>query len=330
MPRKGHFTEGDLLLMVQILTVQQTALKLKQVLKSIVEEGLPESRIQIFEIRTVRNLDVRKPDFLLSVDALDPEREAAEVNEIEGFPAAIQSKKVVRQPRDEGTRMIFPLLLATTSHLIVFDHPGGGETAIEPLFYSFGNLLELLKSKDLDPLTGFLNRYAFNRIMSEMAANPSGNAYYDVDKRPYTALAIMDLDHFKRVNDTFGHLIGDETLLTFSQELRTIFRFSDVIARYGGEEFIVILKEMDSKRALLVLERCRQRIEKRLFPEIEHITVSIGFAEMSHVSPPMLALDRADSALYYAKENGRNRVCSYETLVADGTLSPVEKKGEEH
>lgn len=327
MPRKEHFTEGDLLLMVQILTVQQTALKLKQALKSLVEKSLPESHIQIFEIRTVRNLDRSKPDFLISVDALNPDREAAEVNGIEGFPEAIQSKRVVRQSRDGGTRIIFPLLLATTSHLIVFDHTGGGETAIEPLFYSFGNLLELLKSKDLDPLTGFLNRYAFNRIMSEMVTNPINNAYYDVDKRPYTTLAIMDLDHFKRVNDTYGHLVGDETLLTFSQELRTIFRFSDVIARYGGEEFIVILKEVDASRALLVLERCRLRIEKRLFPEIEHITMSIGFAEMNHASSPMSALDRADKALYYAKENGRNRVCSYETLVADGTLSPMEEKG---
>lgn len=310
--------------MVQILTAQQNPMKLKQALKSLVEKSLSESRIQIFEIRIVRNIDVRRPDFLFSVDALNPDRGAAEVSEIEGFPAAIQSKRIVLQPRDEGTRIIFPLLLATTSHLIVFDHPGGGQTAIEPLFYSFGNLLELLKSKDLDPLTGFLNRYAFNRTMSEMATNP-----YDVDKHPYTTLAIMDLDHFKRVNDTFGHLIGDETLLTFAQELLTTFRFNDVIARYGGEEFIVILKEVDLKKALLVLERCRQRVEKRLFAKIEHITVSIGFAEMNHVAHPMLALDRADKALYYAKENGRNRVCSYDTLVADGTIPPMEEKGED-
>lgn len=311
--------------MVQILTAQQNPMKLKQALKSLVEKSLSESRIQIFEIRTVRNIDTRRPDFLFSVNALNPDREAAEINEIEGFPEAIQSKSIVLQSRDEGTRIIFPLLLATTSHLIVFDHPGEGKTAIEPLFYSFGNLLELLKSKDLDPLTGFLNRYAFNRTMSEMATNP-----YDVDKHPYTTLAIMDLDHFKRVNDTFGHLIGDETLLTFARELRTTFRFNDVIARYGGEEFIVILKEVDLKKALLVLERCRQRVEKRLFAKIEHITVSIGFAEMNHIAHPMLALDRADKALYYAKENGRNRVCSYDTLIADGTLSPVEEKEEDY
>lgn len=311
--------------MVQMLTAQQTPLKLKHALKSLVERSLPESRIQIYEIRKLRNMDVSKPDFQISVDALDPERKAAEVNEIEGFPEAIKSKRIVLQPLKDGTRTICPLLLATTSHIIVFDHPGEEETAIESLFYSFGNLLELLKSKDLDPLTGFLNRYAFNRTMDEMAANP-----YDVDKRPYTTLAMMDLDHFKRVNDTFGHLIGDETLLTFAREIRTTFRFNDVIARYGGEEFIVILKEVDLKRAQLVLEWCRERIARCLFPKIEHITVSIGFAEMDHVSHPIIALDRADKALYYAKENGRNRVCSYDTLVADGVLSPVEEKEEEH
>jgi len=129
------------------------------------------------------------------------------------------------------------------------------------------------------------------------------------------------------INDNYGHLIGDETLLTFSQEIREVFRHTDLITRYGGEEFVVILKDVDAEKAFLVLDRCRRRIEERIFPQVEHITISIGFADVSDDSPPTLALDRADSALYYAKESGRNRVCYYEELVARGELSPIEEKG---
>ncbi len=325
-------TDTDLLWIIQSLTEQKTSQNLKLSLKILVEGQLPGSRLEISEIRTVRNADYKQPDYLVSLDALNPNRQAIEITKLEGFEKAVNSKKTVALKRGSVPCMIFPVAAsakASVTHLIVFGHDGVDEASVTPIFECFGNLLALLRSKDRDPLTGFLNRHAFNRIMSEIEINSRGNTDYAADERPYTALAMMDIDHFKAVNDTYGHLIGDETLLIFSQEIRHVFRFNDIIARYGGEEFIVILKEVDASKALLVLERCRERVANRLFPQVEHVTVSIGFADVTNVSPPMLALDRADKALYYAKEHGRNRVCAYEELVAKYELTPIEERSDE-
>jgi len=125
---------------------------------------------------------------------------------------------------------------------------------------------------------------------------------------------MLDIDFFKRVNDEFGHLYGDEVLLLFSGLMKKVFRDNDFLYRYGGEEFVVLLQTSTLKESAVALERFRSAVEAYDFPQVGKITVSIGFVQMKAGELPSSTLDKADKALYYAKEHGRNQVCSYQML----------------
>ena len=134
-------------------------------------------------------------------------------------------------------------------------------------------------------------------------------------------LAMIDIDHFKRVNDTYGHLIGDEVLLLLARLMRACFRFHDQLYRFGGEEFVVLMRCNGEAEAALALERLRTSTASHLFPQVGHITISIGFSEVRPGDTPSGAFERADKAVYHAKEHGRNQVCSHAALIAQGKLT---------
>jgi two-component system cell cycle response regulator len=130
-------------------------------------------------------------------------------------------------------------------------------------------------------------------------------------------LLMIDIDHFKRINDTYGHLVGDEVLREVAKTLQREARTVDIVARYGGEEFCVILPETTAEGALAFGERVRARIASQ--PAVSdkdfrglHISVSVGVATIPNerVSSPEDLIALADEALYRAKEQGRNRVCA--------------------
>jgi diguanylate cyclase (GGDEF)-like protein/PAS domain S-box-containing protein len=153
----------------------------------------------------------------------------------------------------------------------------------------------------LDGLTGLKNRRAFEeRLIDELTrAKRSG--------RPVTLL-LLDIDHFKAFNDSFGHPRGDEVLRTVARHLSRSIRDSDVAARYGGEEFAIILPDTDHTGALQMGERLRAAIEEAAWSE-RGITVSVGAATVEHGDATIEALiDQADRALYRSKQYGRNRV----------------------
>lgn len=141
-------------------------------------------------------------------------------------------------------------------------------------------------------------------------------------------MAIFDIDHFKRVNDEFGHLIGDEVLLLFSQLMTQVFRSGDLIFRFGGEEFVTIFECSGHDDILNILNRFRTKLSQFNFPQIGKVTVSAGYTEISTYDLSSQLIDRSDLALYFAKNNGRNRVCCYEQLIADGSLQESKKEGE--
>jgi diguanylate cyclase (GGDEF)-like protein len=128
------------------------------------------------------------------------------------------------------------------------------------------------------------------------------------------ALAMLDIDNFKKVNDTFGHPIGDEILKGLVEELMAHARETDVVARYGGEEFGIILPDTPARSAREAANRLRELIERRVFtlPQVNktlHITVSIGIAVYPRDGTTSADLiSRADAALYFAKKNGKNQV----------------------
>lgn len=129
---------------------------------------------------------------------------------------------------------------------------------------------------------------------------------------------MMDVDHFKSINDKYGHAVGDEVLQKFANHLESYCRDSDIVARIGGEEFCILLVECESDNAITILERIRQglsEIEFHANPEPFFATCSFGvaFIDDSCTTPEEL-LKQADTALYAAKHNGRNFIVQYSQL----------------
>ena len=157
-----------------------------------------------------------------------------------------------------------------------------------------------------DPLTGILNRRGFEGVAKETFEDQSA-----LDKG--VCLLMVDIDHFKKVNDTYGHLFGDKIIRAIAETLKSKIRGQDAVARLGGEEFAVLLKETDLIGARVVAETIRQSIERgrvRRIDTSEHIsgiTISIGLTKYSSGNSIVDMLDQADKALYVSKEQGRNR-----------------------
>jgi diguanylate cyclase len=157
-----------------------------------------------------------------------------------------------------------------------------------------------MRSADTDPLTGLHNRrYGVSELDHRIG----------VAARRGTGLAIvlMDLDHFKAINDTRGHLAGDEVLTHFAAEVSQIVRRADTFARYGGEEFLLIMPEVGEREALAAIDRIRQRIDASAVQRLGHgYSFSAGIARMGAGDDVQGLLRRADDALYAAKAAGRN------------------------
>jgi len=168
---------------------------------------------------------------------------------------------------------------------------------------------ELEESFDLstkDGLTGVFNRRYFDIHVRQMVDKSKET------KKP-VCIMMFDVDHFKQVNDTYGHLAGDAVLKTLASVLKSSFRVTDLIARYGGEEFIVLLNNIDLHNSLQVAEKTRSLIEATEFAipaqvGIIHKTISIGVAEYHQGDTVEEFISKADKALYEAKETGRNKV----------------------
>lgn len=192
----------------------------------------------------------------------------------------------------------------------------------------YRNFEGLLDYSERDTLTGLLNRKTFDESFLRIAVPdlpPADDSTGHEPRRPAATstswLGVIDIDHFKRVNDSYGHLIGDEVLLLLSRLMRSSFRFHDQLYRFGGEEFVVLMRCGSAADALLAMERLRGNVERYGFPRVGSITVSVGFTELRAGDTPSAAFERADRAVYYAKENGRNRVCHHAALVAQGQLA---------
>ena len=128
-----------------------------------------------------------------------------------------------------------------------------------------------------------------------------------IRKQTAFSLIMLDIDHFKLVNDTYGHRRGDYALKTLAEVVQKSKRNADVLARVGGEEFIVLLPDTKLSDAIQLAERIRKNVEDFTFEEIVRMTISLGITEFKQTDSKESILKRVDSALYKAKDNGRNR-----------------------
>ncbi|MCB1959950.1 MAG: GGDEF domain-containing protein [Rhodocyclaceae bacterium] len=197
----------------------------------------------------------------------------------------------------------------------------------------YRNYLSLLDYSERDSLTGLLNRRTFDenlgKILASLRASAADHAALPGAERRDGAtadaphwLAVIDADHFKRINDKHGHLYGDEVLILLANLMRESFRNDDKLFRFGGEEFVAVLKPASFDDAHRVLERFRQSVEHYHFPQVGQVTISIGYAPLRAGDTASAVLGAADDAMYYAKAHGRNQVRAYPTLVAQGAIAP--------
>jgi diguanylate cyclase (GGDEF)-like protein len=186
------------------------------------------------------------------------------------------------------------------------------------------NYAKLLFDSERDTLTGLYNRKKMEQKMSELLLARSSGFSREQDKDKTDYLAVFDIDHFKRVNDNFGHLIGDEVLLIFAGLVRNTLRDADWVFRYGGEEFVALIKGVPPGVIDVILERIRVKVQNHPFPQVGQVTVSVGFTAIADQKLPPHVFEESDKALYYAKEHGRNQVCDYRALVGSGEIAPEE------
>lgn len=174
-----------------------------------------------------------------------------------------------------------------------------------------------------DTLTGLLNRKTFESSFGKLRESSLRCA-----PAAPNWIGVIDIDRFKAINDNFGHLFGDEVLLLVSRLMRRQVRAMDRLFRYGGEEFVLMIEGATVEGAAAAYERIRAATQAHSFPQVGRVTVSVGFSQVLLTDAPSMAFERADKALYQAKQSGRNRVCSYETLAAQGFVAAADARSE--
>ena len=199
----------------------------------------------------------------------------------------------------------------------------------------YSNYQNLIDYSERDSLTGLLNRKTFDTRFARMTVHGRGPQRMSLPGQPERRhseqarenwLAVVDIDHFKKINDRFGHLYGDEVLILLANILKSSFRSNERIFRFGGEEFVILLRSATLENATMAFERFRHAIEQHDFPQVGRVTVSVGFASISS-DTPVVVLGHADQALYYAKQHGRNQIQLYDRLVASNLLLPEDASG---
>ena len=247
-----------------------------------------------------------------------------------------KARAIVRETLADGAdRLVFPVirqdqLIYLIDISLPGDFPADRRVLLMGLVEYFGHHISLLDYGEGDTLTGLANRKTFDKHLFEVLGKAADDEAQHLQGNPGRRrgasnnshwLAVCDIDHFKRINDTWGHLAGDTVLVRFGELMRESFRYDDQLFRFGGEEFIAVLQPASQINAQRAFERFRGAVERHAFPDAGRVTVSIGICHFQPHDTPTAIIDRADAALYWAKQNGRNRVACYDTLIAAGQLA---------
>ena len=326
----GH--RDHLRLEVSVLSTLQKLSGIKEVraLELFTDDGQPHIRPRTW----VQDGQLVSTD---SEAAADPRKEP-----LEHYPELMQcvttqGDSALAHPRPGRHTLWLPVWMhekVTTCLEITQSRPFSAHKldVLKGVFLVYQNYQSLLDYSERDALTGLFNRKTFdeqfarNALPGLSSSKPqAAESMISEEVSPTSEpvqnwLAVVDIDHFKQVNDRFGHLYGDEVLILVANILRSSFRSHDRIFRFGGEEFVVLLRNTTLSKAHKVFNRFREAVQEYHFPQVGNVTVSLGFVGTSRGSPVEI-LGQADQALYYAKEHGRNQVRFYEDLVSSGELA---------
>lgn len=309
----------DLLSLIRHDNIEQ----LRKTLLDVIYKSYPASQIYLYE-QGYSQYGTQKQTFSPTLidyrNKQDKHIKESEVNKLSSDSDAIQFDGFKYLPTDDYVQ-VFTVESERSSRglLITVNKDVIDEHYIYTLLSAYNHQVFLLRNKDTDSLTGLYNRQSFDCRLAKLHKNYIKENRSDDTPNKY-CFALLDIDFFKLVNDKFGHIYGDEVLLLFSNIMKETFRNTDLLFRYGGEEFAVLLNDVDLELAGTILNRFRKNIENFNFPMDNKVTTSVGFCEFNNKIPLSTIIERADKSLYYAKEHGRNKTCSYEKLLSDGKL----------
>jgi len=175
-------------------------------------------------------------------------------------------------------------------------------------------LMKLYRESTQDPLTGLINRRVLMKFLEAEKESCDGNETVASEQTRNFCVLMCDLDRFKRINDTYGHLSGDMVLKAAAKVLKSELRSDDIVARFGGEEFVAVLPNLSIADAVIVAERVREACSNLNIAvesgDVLTVTTSIGVAQYQHGESLPAMLERVDELLYVAKKEGRNKVIS--------------------
>ncbi len=337
--RLSTLRDRDALLASMTRAMSETVSALEVTTYSLVVDEDKRYWMPLTVCRAGGNVEVVTDQLRVDVTTMMPaESDPLRLRSVEG-PDMVSSAPSAGQDR---WRTVFPVVLSNENAIwgvVEFlSEQALSESdvvAATRLLRVFCNMLNVLDYSECDALTGLWNRKSFEdlffKTMPSMETPAAANV--PVEHRAQQVhqifwLAMVDIDHFKQVNDVFGHLIGDEVLILVARLMRTSFRSHDRVFRFGGEEFVVVLRCADHASANAALGRFRRNMEAYDFPQVGQKTASVGFTQIVQGDSPSAACERADQAVYYAKRNGRNQVCSESDLVARGLLKSDTKVGD--
>lgn len=311
------------------ITSQTNTKDLSEALRDVLANNFSGAQVVVYEVQGSRSGQSGR-HCIVGLDMLQL-KAPMYLHQHDSVMEAFQTKSVVSKVNSLGnTQLILPIELydKTISHMVVSSYPKQTEGTLDiyqGFLKIFADIFRNLHEKSYDPLTRILNRQAFDQTITKLAYSSEKEPNLALYSKDYGTIAILDIDNFKKINDQFGHSIGDETLVLFSQTIRSVLRQEDMFFRYGGEEFVIFVKETDSLKALKIIERCRHAIESRRFPQVDKVTVSIGIAKLQpHKEHPSDSLSKADKALYHIKKTGRNQVGSYDNLIEAQLIKPLD------
>jgi two-component system, cell cycle response regulator len=280
---------------------------------------MDENAVQVISYK-----GVKKEDLGLSLGSLQPIFSFLDKNEYSQIPFSYfrenyTDRQAVESMAMLGTEVIVPLRTDKGSMgILLLPRTGTGQPyGLSEVQYitrivRFASIAienaSLFRQATTDRMTGLFSHHFFEKRLDEELER--ARRY-----KSTFSLVMFDIDHFKKFNDTYGHLQGDRIIREIARLLGKSVRQVDLAARYGGEEFAVILPGVDVKGALVVAERIRKKVEGFPFPSLDggtplHVTISVGVTEFEEESAyaPTEIIREADQALYKSKENGRNRV----------------------
>ena len=275
------------------------------------------------------NFSRDKTNIILVSDYFDPSMQARLLSEDSCLSSCYSQKKTVKCTAKDSNHLVYVFPLCYEKEVLFLlsvalsDKEAEYSSSLFNFFKIFMNYFKVICSNERDFLTGMYNRRAFNRVINNLEIHPEKT---NSEKTDY--LLIIDIDFFKSINDNYGHMIGDEVLILFSRILRENIRTTDVAFRTGGEEFIIITSELSAEGMERKCERLRKIIEQTKFPQVHTLTISGGFSRLEYPLDTFHVLKKADAALYYAKDHGRNQIFSYESLVENKMILPVTQLAE--